>query len=268
MKKLLSIVLAVAVLSTMAFSMIGASVSAAEKVSLLPASADKFVCKDGGDGSVTVAAEGTGYKFTATGGWPTATYINPDEASWAKCMVNDAECYLNYDFEVKTGGTNIIVYFGGQNPDEQGAAGSGETLNYIIDAANNNLASGNVQDLKPGKYSGSIPVKQLGCAENLILSEEGDAAAADAYFTISAVRIFAVGGEVIVNELSVGPKTGEVVTTAAQSDATTTTVAKTTAKAGTDSAKTGDTTNAIVFIAVAAVAAGAVVVTAKKQKAR
>ncbi len=267
MKKVLSVVLAVAVLATMAFSMMASTVSAAEKVSLLPASADKFVCKDGGDGSVTVAAEGTGYKFTANAGWPTATYTNPDEASWAKCMVNDAECYLNYDFEVKTGASNIILYFGGQNPDEQAAKGRGETLNYLIDAANGDLQSGATKDLVPGTYKGSIPVKQLGCADDLILSEQGDATAADAYFTISSVRIFAVGGEVIVKELSIGPKTGDVVTTKAQSDATTT-VAKTTAKAGTDSAKTGDASNAIVFIAVAAVAGGAVLVVAEEQKAR
>ncbi len=272
MKKLFSIVLAVAVLATMAFSMMGATASAAEKVSLLPAAASDFTTVDGGDGSITVSKEGDAFKFVANAGWPQAYYSSTDENAWAKAYINDADCYLNYDFEVKTGAANVIVFFCGQSPADQAGPGVGETINYLIDASNNNLASGQTKDLPVGKYKGSVHVKDLGVREDLILSEQGDATAADAYFTVSGMKVFAVGGEVIVNELSVGPKDGDatVVTTAANSDKPTTTAAKTTAKAGTDNAKTGDTTNAILFVTVAAVAAAVVTVSvvSKKQKAR
>lgn len=215
MKKLLSIVMAVAMMTVMVCSMSGLGVFAAEATSLLPANASDFTCVDGGDGSVSVTQEGGVFTFTATGGWPQAYYAGADQNAWAKAYVNQEDCYLNWDFEVVSGSANVIVFFCGQNPMDQAGAGVGETINYLIDPANNNLASGATLDLVAGKYKGSIHVKDLGCREDLILSEGGDVTAdPNAYFTVSGIKVFAVGGVVVVNDLSVGPKTGDAVTTA------------------------------------------------------
>ena len=289
MKKLFSIVLAVAMMTVMVCSMVGFQASALDKVSLLPANASDFTCKDGGDGSVTVAKEGEVFKFTATGGWPQAFYMGADQNAWAKAYVNQ-ECYLNWDFEVKTGAANVVVFFCGQSPTDQAGIGVGETINYLIDPANNNLVSGATKDLPVGTYKGSIHVKDLKCREDLILSEGGDAAAdPNAYFTVSGIKVFAVGGDVIVNDLSVGPKTGDTVTTGAGNNTTaaannttaaannttaaangTTTVPNTTAVTP-NGPQTGDISNALLFVVVAIVAGGVVTLSAvasKKSKAR
>ncbi len=282
MKKLLSIVLAVAVLATMAFSMMVSTASAEDaSYSLLPKTADKFEKAEGasaGDGTITITAQGAGYKFESTQGWPAATFVELDEAtqtSWVNTKAGSGST-LNYDFEVVSGKAAMIVYFCGQNPKDMASMGSFVSINGLVNKAYVDPLTGDAkEDIPVGKYKASVSVDDLGYRDDL----KGD----NGEMKITGVKIFAVGGTVIVNDVSVTDKSGAdnskhanklgaavenpVQTTGAQSDATTT-VAKTTAKAGTDSAKTGDTTNAIVFIAVAAVAAGAVVVTAKKQKAR
>lgn len=231
MKKLVSIVLIMAVMTVMVCTMVGFDAVAAETTSLLPANASDFTCVDGGDGSVTVTKEGSAFKFSATGGWPQAYYTGADQNAWPKAYINQ-ECYLNWDFEVKSGAANVIVFFCGQSPADQAGIGVGETINYLIDPTNNNLASGATVDLPVGTYKGSIHVKDLGCREDLILSEGGDAATdPNAYFTVSGMKVFAVGGDVVVNDLSIGAKVGDAatVTTAPTTDTTTATADTTTA---------------------------------------
>jgi len=264
MKKVLSMVLCVTVLLTLAFSTM--TVSAANG-SLLPSKAEDFTVVPGGPNKtekLTAKAAGTGFEFVSdAGGWPTANYQIPNEADWVKADTNDAGAYLNWDFEVVSGGANIIVYFAGQSMEDQPSAGSAETINYYIDKGNNNLASGQVKDLPVGKYKGSIHVKDTGISE--LLMEEG-------VYYISGIKIYAVGGKVIVNDVSVGAKkadTAATTTTTKKADPATTTAAQTTATGSTpSSAQTGDVSNAVIFIVVAAVAAGVVVmsVVSKKKK--
>ncbi len=270
MKKLLSMVLSVAVLTTLAFSAMSFSASAAESTSLLPAKAEDFeIMKGGATGNetLTVKAAGKGFEFVSdAGGWPQACWENPNKDTWVKADTNNADQYLNWDFEVKSGGANIVVYFCGQSLKDQPASGAAETLNYLIDPSNNSLASGQVKDLAVGKYKGSVHVKDTGISE--LLMDDG-------VYYLSGLKVFAVGGTVVVNDISVGPKaegaTEATTTTAAKADTATTTAAKTTATNATttpSSAQTGDVSNAVIFIVVAVVAAGVVAlsVVAKKKK--
>lgn len=276
MKKLLSIVLAVAVMTTLAFSAMSLSASAANAGSLMPAKAEDFEIIKGGPNqteSMTVKKVGDSFEFVSdAGGWPQACYSNPTEANWVKADTNDANLYLNWDFEVKSGGANICIYFAGQSLKDQPSAGAAETLNYLIDPSNNAMATNAVKDLPVGVYKGSVHVKDTGISE--LLMEEG-------VYYISGIKVFAVGGTVVVNDIWVGEKAGDTpsndtaatTTTAQSSDtaATTATVATTTGTNATttpSSAKTGDVSNAVIFVVVAAAAAGVVTlsVVAKKKK--
>ncbi len=287
MKKLLSIVLAVAVLATMAFTMMASTVSAADAktYSLLPVSADKFTKQDGGDGTITVTAEGKGYKFTSTTGWPCAYNFEEGVSDYKSSDVwvmtkKGSGSTLNYDFEVVSGSAKVVVYFCGQNPKDMAGLGSFVSINAIeMPDKKDPLTGDTAEDLPVGKYKKTLNVDDLGYGEGL-LGDNGE-------MLITGVKVFAVGGEVIVNDISITDKSGidnshhknvletndadpePTSTTKVNSDATTT-AAKTTAKAGTDNAKTGDTTNAILFVTVAAVAAAVVTVSvvSKKQKAR
>ncbi len=273
MKKLLSIVLSVAVLMTLAFSAMTMSASAANAGSIMPSKAEDFEIIKGGPNqteSMTVKKTDAGFEFVSDpGGWPQACYENPTEANWVKADTNDANLYLNWDFEVKSGGANICIYFAGQSLKDQPAAGAAETLNYLIDPANNSLATNAVKDLPVGKYQGSVHVKDTGISE--LLMDEG-------IYYISGVKIFAVGGTVVVNDIWVGAKAGgdaattpTTTTKAPDTAAPTTTVATTTGTNATttpSSAQTGDVSNAVIFVVVAAAAAGIVVlsVVAKRKK--
>ena len=280
MKKVLSIVLAVAVLATMAFSMMASTVSAEDKTySLLPVSADKFTKQEGsanGDGHITVTANGDGYTFTADQGYPCAYNFEEGVSEYKKSDVwvmtkKGSGSTLNYDFEVKSGSAKVVVYFCGQNPKDMAGLGSFVSINALeMPDKMDKLTGDTAEDLPVGKYKASVDVDNLGYNGGL-LGDNGE-------MLISGVKVFAVGGEVVVNDISITDKSGidnshhkkvlanGPATAAPQNN--TTTVAKTTAQNSANNAQTGDTTNAIVFIAVAAVAAGAVVVTAKKQKAR
>lgn len=243
---------------------------AVAKVSLMPDAADKFTCVAGGDGTIAVSVVGdSGFKFTADKGWPNAYYMG-EESEWVTVDTAADDAILYYDFTVSAG-ANVLVFFEGQNPGDDGAPGTYVSLNTIIDE-NNVDANGNVIDLAAGTYKGQVHVKDLGCDEQFIT---------DGKFRISGMKVFAVGGSVIVNELAVvGVKgvesdtttttteTEETTTTSAQNDGTTTTVTKKdTAKQ--DSAKTGDVSNAVIFIIVAIVAAALIavsIVMSKKKK--
>ena len=273
MKKVLSIVLAVAVMTTLAFSAMSLSASAANAGSLMPSKAEDFEIIKGGPNqneSMTVKKDGDSFEFVSdAGGWPQACYSNPTEANWVKADTNNANLYLNWDFEVKSGGANICIYFAGQSLKDQPSAGAAETLNYLIDPSNNAMATNAVKDLPVGVYKGSVHVKDTGISE--LLMEEG-------VYYISGIKIFAVGGTVVVNDIWVGEKAAETPSTdtttttkAADTAATTATVATTTGTNATttpSSAKTGDVSNAVIFVVVAAAAAGVVTlsVVAKKKK--
>ncbi len=236
---------------------------AEDRDSLLPDSADKFTCVAGGDGNVTVTAEGNGYKFVADKGWPSA-YYHIEDSQITLDTASD-ETVLYYDFEVKSGEANVYVFFAGINPgDKDLPEGTFVSLNKFIDQSKVNSESG---DIAVGIYKGFVKASDLGC---------GAAYLADGKFTVSGMKVFAVGGEVIVNELSVGAADGEGTTESTESTAsttlaggsTTTVTKQDTAKQ--DSAKTGDVSNAVIFIIVAIVAAAliavSVVMSKKKQE--
>ncbi|MBQ4617754.1 MAG: dockerin type I repeat-containing protein [Clostridia bacterium] len=174
-----------------------------QTVSLMPATASEFVESEGegaGNGIIEVMHEGEGYRFMSNGGWPAAHYV--DEENWIYVNEND-DLYLNYDIDVISGETNVIVYFGGQNPNESAAEGTFVSINGFIDPLYVDENGSAVVDLPVGKYSGSVKISNLTIAANLV-DEDGDV-------MFSGCRIFAVdeNGSVVVRELSIGKKKGE-----------------------------------------------------------
>ena len=215
MKKLLSVLLAVALLASLTCISVSAASTVVDKTmdfSLLPSDASDFVCVEAGDGTVTVTKEGDSFVFKSSAGWPSAytsaaTATEPP-AEWASVsFLGEDELYLNFDFEVKSGATKVIVYFCGQHPEDMAAAGNFVDLNCFIlnefDPATGQTAT----DLGVGKYSGSIKLADL-YEEVDYLTEpyvNPDLVVDDAT-NISGVKVFAVAGETVVNDISVGKK--------------------------------------------------------------
>lgn len=173
----------------------------AQTTSLLPASKSAFDIvqgeqTQGGTLTISQATDGS-YTFRSNAGWPFA-YV--DYGTDGGITVDTAgEQYLNYDFTVHSGETNIVVAFGGEsalNP----TYGAYVCLNGLIDP-NNILPDGTIIDLRPGHYTGSVKVSQLGCRADLMT---------DGCFTITGFKVFAVtdstygAGSVTVHSLSVG----------------------------------------------------------------
>ncbi len=253
----------------------------ADRVSLLPSNASDFTTLPGGQGEITVSETGNDvFKFTTDKGWPQAYYAEPDETKWVTVDTADPDAKLYWDFTVSKE-ANVLVYFEGQDPASEGGAGTYVSLNGIIDATKLN-PDGTVKDLGAGTYKGSIAVSELGCREDLMT---------DGKFRISGVKVFAVGGTVVVNELSaVGESAKKVtttvpttVTTAADTtttvaggEATTTVAAPTTTvkraedTSKNDAPKTADVTEmgAFALVGVLAAIAVAMATTMKKTAAR
>ncbi|MBQ3068993.1 MAG: hypothetical protein IJD01_03490 [Clostridia bacterium] len=266
MKKLLSIVLAVAMMATMAFAVSAASGS------MMPPSAGDWEYTDAsatGDGTVTVTAEGDGYKFVADKGWPSA-YYNMD-AEGFRCNEAD-DLYLNYDFEVVTGAANLIVYFAGQSPKDQASPGSFICLNGLIDESYINPLTGDaVVDIPAGKYSGSVSINDLGYRADL-KDDQGN-------MLFSGCKVFAVGGEVVVNTLEIGPKAGDNSgndnsgnddndNNNSGSDTKATTTTKKQSSSKDDNPKTGVESDAIALAVVVLAAAGVVTLSVVSKKAK
>lgn len=216
-KTLLSIVLCVALL--VSACTVASAASAPTKVdgtmdfSLLPATAD-FTTQDGGDGQVTVTKNGNGsFTFKANQGWPCAfnTGAVTESDKWANVDFT-TDTYLNFDFQVKTGATKVIVYFCGQNPQDTAAIGNYIDLNAQIMKNYDPLKGGTDADLGVGTYQGSINLKDLYVGVdykkdayiNPELVVKGDDGREYSY--VSGFKVFAVGAnaEVILNDVSVG----------------------------------------------------------------
>lgn len=269
MKKLLSIVLAVAMMASMAFA-----ASAAEAFSMMPSSASDFTHSEAsasGNGSATVTASGDGFKVTNDGteGWPSVYYNMDNQGLYCH---EDDDLYLNYDFEVVSGATNIIVYFAGQNPKDQAAPGTFICLNGVIDPSYVNSLTGDaVVDVPVGKYSGSVAIQDLGYRADL-KDDEGN-------MLFSGCKIFAVGGgaEVVVNTLNIGPKDGESTggndsgntdNDTDKDDTAATTTTKKQSSSKDDNPKTGVESDAIALAVVAVAAAGVVTLSVVSKKAK
>ena len=82
-------------------------------VSLLPDSVSGFQTISEGGGTVTVTEQTEGYRFAATRGWPSAYTNNGTAGAVAVDVFSDT--YLNFDFTVSSGQTNIILAFGGMS---------------------------------------------------------------------------------------------------------------------------------------------------------
>ncbi|MBR5134393.1 MAG: hypothetical protein IKV35_02225, partial [Clostridia bacterium] len=157
MKKLLSIVLAVALMSTLVFAI---SASAAEDHSILPGSASDFEKANTSNGTVSVSKEGDSFVFEGNTEWPAAYYWA--EENWLYFHEDD-DLYLYYDFEVVSGATNVIVYFAGQNPNEMAGVGNFICLNGAVDPSYVHPDTGDaVMDLPVGHYNGKIAIDDLG----------------------------------------------------------------------------------------------------------
>lgn len=216
-KTLLSIVLCVALLASFACVAVSADskptpVDSTMDFSLLPDAASDFTCVEGGEGKVTVTKNSNGsFTFKADKGWPSAfnTGAVTESAEWANVDFTK-DTYLNFDFQVKTGAAKVIVYFCGQNPQDMAAIGNYVDLNALILKNYDPLKGGTDDDLGVGTYQGSINLKDLYVGVdykkdpyiNPELVVEGENGVEYSY--VSGVKVFAVGGEVILNDVSVG----------------------------------------------------------------
>ncbi len=172
-------------------------------VSLMPSAASDFEKAEedyGGGGHITVTPQGGGYRFVSDQGWPSAYYNHETQGLYVH---EQDDLYLNYDIEVVSGGTNVMVYFAGQNPSEMASPGTFVCINGLVDPSYV-MSDGNaLMDLPIGRYVGSVSVRDLGYREDL-KDEEGN-------MLFSGCRIYAVGGEVIVHGLGIGAKEQKIV---------------------------------------------------------
>lgn len=171
--------------------------------SLLPTSASAFTKIAVNNQSVRISGSSTsGYTFRSSAYWPYA-YVDYGVENGIAVDVA-AEQYLNYDFEVTSGRTNVAVYFNSPNPLEP-EQGTFLCLNGHVDPRNID-AAGVVTDLRPGRYKGSIKISDLGCRADQMT---------DGRFVITGFRVFSVTndwdgtGDVTVYELSVGDSAAE-----------------------------------------------------------
>lgn len=262
MKKLLSIALAVVMMCTLAFS-----AAAIDDHSILPKNASDFEAANTANGTISVSKDGDSFVFEANTEWPSAYYVAED--NWLYFNTAD-DLYLYYDFEVVSGATNVLVYFAGQNPKEMAAMGTFLCINGLIDPSYVGPTGDAVVDLPVGKYSGKVAINDMGYGPEF-MDDEGN-------MLVSGCKIFAVGenSKVVVNELCIGgPRGGEEedkkdeesTTTTKKDDtkATTTTKKNNSKDDAEDSAKTGETSNAVLFVVIAVAAAGVVTLTATKK---
>ncbi len=215
MKKLLSIVLAVALLASFTCISVSAEPTVVDKnsdFSLLPGAASDFTCIEAGEGKVTVTKDGDSFVFKSDKGWPyaftNASTATDNPATWASAsFLGSDEIYLNFDFEVKSGASKVLVYFCGQNPQDMAAAGNFVDLNCFVLNEFDPATGQTDKDLGVGKYNGSIKLGDL--YENVDYLKQPyvnpDLVVDDVTF-ISGVKVFAVAGEVVVNDISVGKK--------------------------------------------------------------
>jgi len=217
MKKLLSIVLAVALLATVCCIGVSAAedptpVDGTMDFSLLPDSADDFkVVKAGvaGDeGTVTITKDGDSFVFKGDKGWPYAynTGAVTQSAEWASVILTE-DVFLNFDFQVKSGNSKVIVYYCGQNPEDMAAIGNYIDLNSVILKEYDGTKGGTDSDVGVGHYKGSVNLSTLygddiDYLKDMFINPE---LVVDDLTFISGFKVFAVAGaEVIVNDISIG----------------------------------------------------------------
>lgn len=166
--------------------------------SLLPASAAQFTCVSAGGSTLSVSAYGDGYMFTDNGsGWPNAYFADLYGDNW---ITTDpyGTAYLNWDIEVVSGAAAIVIYFAGSNPQSVASTGSYISLNGLINADWFDPNTGDTtKDIPVGTYRGSVPISELA------YYYDDDLRGGNGEMYISGVKVFAVGGTVIVNDLSV-----------------------------------------------------------------
>ncbi len=224
MKKLLSIVLAVAMLASFACVNVSAKnasnpateATADKTLSLLAADASAYSTVDGGNGKVTVTVKDGVHTFTADQGWPAAYTTTEDNAKMISVDFSKDDLYLNWDFEVKSGKSKVVVYLCGQNPDGMAPIGNFITLNSVINPSWYDPMTGDADgtkdtDLPVGVYKGSLQLstlyKDVDFKKDPYVNPEmliDNGAGTKSETNFSGYKVFAVGGEVVVNDLSIG----------------------------------------------------------------
>lgn len=216
MKKLLSILLTAALLAS--FACIGVSaettlVTSDKTYSLVKDDASAYTKVPGGDGNITVTKDGDSMVFTADKGWPNAYVSTENNDEMLAADFSDEDIYLNWDFEVKSGGAKVVVYLCGQSPEGSAPMGNFITLNGLINPEWYDPMSGDTaNDLGVGVYKGSIKLADL-FYQNINIMEapfvnpdlfidNGEGVISRTNF--SGYKVFAVGGTVVVNDLSLG----------------------------------------------------------------
>lgn len=229
------------------------AVSAAEPLSLMPTSESGYTVVSG-DGTVTLA-DGVLVIENKGDGDLRVTLNNTAKFDYATLNT------LHMTFE-STASFKMAYHFVSDDT-TTGWANTSDNFADLFTVANDRAAAGNYDvNMKVGDVTASIVDKSSVTVKEFIIVLTGKGT-----FTVNTV-------EMTDGSAASGGDTAATTTTATQTETTTTTAAPVTtttvkkAEVTTgDSAKTGDVSNAIVFIGVAAAAAGAVALTAKKSHA-
>lgn len=204
--------------------------------------------------SAVIAADGTGISVSATAGlWPAASYdySTPYEVDWETSAIE-------VSYSIWSGKSSKVLLFYGNSSNA-----NFESEEYVALSLN-----ATPDDLTAGHYTGTIMLKDIIPESSVV----------DGKVKLNGIKVFAVGTDkcVTVNAMNLkyvdnsgagaGGEDLDVITP------TTPTVAPNGNNGGnggtTTNPGTGDTSNAIVFVVVAAVAAGVVTLSVVSKKAK
>lgn len=167
--------------------------TATETLSLLPQTKADFRTLSEGGGTINITAQTKGYRFTGNGGWPSAYTSRTADEYVAVDVFSDT--YLNFDFTVSGGYTNIIIAFEGMDIVTLRTVGHYVSLNRLIHPSNVD-EEGIIYDIGAGTYTASVHVGALGCDPALMTNGT---------FSLSDIKIYSVSGATVtVRDLSVG----------------------------------------------------------------
>ena len=190
--------------------------------------------------------------------WPYA-YYNLE----APVTINPDDFELVYDFTVSGGKTNIILFCEGSTVEDN--INYVNKLTHLMAEGGSEYRDEGSDDLKDGTYTGKIKLSDLDYT-NVTIIEEGK-------ITISAVKVFSVGGGVItINKFAVEsiatviPDTSETSSTTSSATSSVTSSAAYSQSTSSEPIITGDTGIIALFIIAAITLLGMSVIAIRKRR--
>ncbi len=236
MKKVISLALALMMLVTLLCVKVSAEpelITNQESYSLLPSDVGFYEKhEENANGSISIDTYGSSHVFSSTGGWPYAAFSR--DADTVKYFFID-NVYLNWDFEVVSGATKILLYPMGNEmkPASMVEVGDFLSLNALIEPDTYEPEIGDTYlDLGVGRYKGSVKMSDL-FTDNTSVPHISTEWSDGLFSVLSGIKVFAVDGEVVVNNISVGKDLMAPPTTTTSTTTTTRPTTSTTATSST-----------------------------------